>query len=356
MASELNKNEIDSSKIPGWARQGGKQGAGARNILLVYTMASESKMHHKGFEFFLPYVTYVDRDLKPKEPFFDTFLFLPTVSNDEVSFEDYDPSSRLIDWQTYIKLIYNPEYQLAALDHTIAFAKETVHYPGKARVFIGIPYPSTKQRNFGALPNSDQSLNFGDPEKGLENRRQAVQWYIDEVLKRWKESDFKYLDLVGFYWFQESAKEPDFSLIQSVSTELHQKNLKFLWIPWFKATGYNRWKELGFDLCILQPNLSFNKFPPEKYEERLQEASDLARQYGMGLEMEIGSPLDSREVQDKYKVYLNMGFKLGYNKEAVLGYYQDHSYLGTAARSKDPEIRELYDATYRFIKGKESPR
>jgi hypothetical protein len=342
----------NASTPQGWLRQGSSETAWARNILLVYSRGSSKRPSNYGVDHFLPYVMYVDRDMKPVDVFFDSFLFLPSVSNGEITFENSDRPSRLVDWQDYLDQIFHPKYQLIALDQTIELAQKTVHHRGMAPVFIGIPYPSDRQKAFGTLPGDSRLLNFKDPQTGLESRKQAVDLYLNQVCSRWKAAHYQHLNLVGFYWFQEDVSEPDYELVKYVSSEVHKRGYKFLWIPWFKAHGYTKWKEFGFDLCIMQPNLAFNKLSPDQYEKRIQDAADLTAQYGMGLEIELGTRVEHEDTRIRYNTYLDMGKKLGYRDEALLGYYLEFDLLGEAATSKKPEVREIYDATYRFVRHK----
>lgn len=86
-----------------------------------------------------------------------------------------------------------------------------------------------------------------------EDQVAATRWYVDRVLESFRNANYKNLDLAGFYWVDEDiAYNGDLSL--SVSEYIHSKNLLFYWIPYWKAVGYDKWRELGFDMAYLQPN------------------------------------------------------------------------------------------------------
>lgn len=342
--------EAQKENVIGYCRPGTSETGGARNLLLVYSRPSKERPRNWTKETFRPYVTYLDKNLSPKDSFFDSFLFLPTVWGGESSFQGDENPSRAIDWERYLDGLFDPRYQLSALDTAIEEARKIINYPKTVPVFIAIPFPSKKQTQFGNPDGIAGNLDFGDPQEGLENREKAVSWYIHSVLKRWKQSKFRHLKLVGFYWFEEKAPEIDFPLLRSAAGEIHSEKLNFLWIPWYCAPGYQKWKELGFDSCIMQPNLSFTEIPPEEYEKRIQSTATEARKYGMGIEIELGNPAADEVVRNKYMVYLKEGDKWGYRKGAFLGYYQNITLLGQCAQSSDPLQRELYDATYRFIR------
>jgi len=47
--------------------------------------------------------------------------------------------------------------------------------------------------------------------------------------------------------------------------------------------------------------------------------------------------------------------KYGFMGHALLGYYEAGGVFGQCAASPDPEVRNLYDQTYRFVKGTHRP-
>ncbi len=112
----------------------------------------------------------------------------------------------------------------------------------------------------------------------------------------------------------------------------------------FNAHGFGRWKDLGFDSAILQPNHFFNGTPPEQ----IPAAAALARQNGMGLELEF----DERAFEDagycrRYLDYLEGAAQYGYGGPDVFkGYYQDVKALLYAARGAGIHGRTLYEKTF----------
>ena len=90
-----------------------------------------------------------------------------------------------------------------------------------------------------------------------------ICWYIDELMKRFKQAKYKHLKLSGFYWL---AEDIDFTKDLSVplSKYIHSMNKTFCWIPYWQAKGYNQWKELGFDIAYQQPNHFFKASIPDK--------------------------------------------------------------------------------------------
>jgi hypothetical protein len=183
------------------------------------------------------------------------------------------------------------------------------------------------------------------------SRRQVTSWFIQEVEKRWQQGDYKHLELVGFYWLGEDADPQEHVAIQNFNEEVHQRGYHSFWIPYYHARGFRHWKELGFDVAMMQPNESFESTRPDQAGIRLKATATLAKQAGLGLEMETAYDMTKPDVRAKYLAYLDWGRKLGYMNDAVISYFQSIDVLIQCARSDKPEVRNIYDETYWFAKG-----
>jgi hypothetical protein len=223
--------------------------------------------------------------------------------------------------------------------------------PDKVKVIVSIPYPSSKLEDFGDPLSEGKTLNFADPQNGSQNRIKAVKWYIDEVNRRFKTADYKHLELVGFYWFDEATDFDNRQIIKGAADEIHKRGQRFFWIPYFAAMGYRDWKDLGFDVAMMQPNESFQETPVEQAGIRLETAAKMSKQYGLGMEMETAYDLNNPVVRGKYLAYLEWGRKLGYMNDSVISYFQSMDVFLQAARSDKPEVRNIYDETHRLSKG-----
>jgi hypothetical protein len=76
----------------------------------------------------------------------------------------------------------------------------------------------------------------------------------------------------------------DAGVVRRVAREVHARSLRFLWIPYYDAEGWERWHKLGFDEAWVQPNYFFNRDVPAS---RLDSAAARAVERGMGLEIEF---------------------------------------------------------------------
>ncbi|MBE3576214.1 MAG: DUF4855 domain-containing protein [Limnochordales bacterium] len=354
----------------GWLPPGAPQAAGARHIALIYSSGDPARPSNLDLAHFLPYVAYIDRCWQIRDTMFDTLLFLPIGKlSTGRDYGTVDKPSLLTDWQGYLDELFRPNFQLAAADRAVALAWQrldslvlreaeaepgaaaALRHPERVKVIIAVPFPSPRASNFGTLPGDSEPLNFADPIHGQAARERALRWYIDEVLARWRAAGFPHLELIGLYWFRETVEPYDRAIVQNTAAYIHALGYRFFWIPYYQARGFTEWDRLGFDVAMMQPNLSFAPIPPEQAEARLAMAAQLAQRYGMGLEIELHWTLTDPAERAKYLAYLEAGRKLGYMTGAVLSYYQSVDSLAKAMASSDPDIRALYDESYRFIKG-----
>jgi hypothetical protein len=80
----------------------------------------------------------------------------------------------------------------------------------------------------------------------------------------------------------------DAAVVRRVAQAVHARGLRFLWIPYYDAEGWERWHALGFDEAWVQPNYFFNRDVPAS---RLDSAAARAVRRGMGLEIEFDGRL-----------------------------------------------------------------
>lgn len=226
----------------------------------------------------------------------------------------------------------------------------------KVKVVFMIPYASEKICDFGDVDGDGAAENFNPSEVGEEaayaNRTKAIQWYLDQVNKRWLEGHYDRLELVGMYWLAEgveSGRETiDMNLLKDTREWVHRTGRKFFWIPYFSANMNFAGRALGFDATALQPNHFFD----ETEKDRLDDAAYLAKHHGLGIELETDERMNyDPGFRKRYIEYLNSGVDNGFMTGAFKAYYQGVSGLLESALSPDPRVRELYDWMYQFVKG-----
>ena len=355
------KGLLGLEEFQGWPQPGTKESGYTNHIVLMYFGGLVPNSRHLNTIDFIPYVGYVDTNIEIKDTFFDTFLLLPASTRyygitDGRDYDHVAKPSHKEDWELFINELFTPDYQLDALNRAVQIVNEKLTKNEIANVIIAIPYPSTRQSNFGKLNDNSKSLSFAGMKTGDENRFLAVSWFIEEILTRWEAANFPNLRLAGFYWYQEdieSRNSPQIfdPVISNTAKLIHEKELYFYWIPYYQARGFRNWQQLGFDVAMLQPNFSFCGLDITEAEYRLKQASELASRYGLGLEIELHMDLNNPDLRRKYLAYLEFGYKLVYQKNSVISYYQSIDDFAKAAFHLDPEIRLLYDETYKFVKG-----
>lgn len=324
------------------------QSGGLRDVMLIYGGKDRWQP-----EEFLPYVAYLDRKGRPRDWFYNAFLLM--MYGGAPSGQTYiDGATDQVDWQFFLEELFAPGRELAALDTTVeTVARQLRTAPPKVVVLVMIPYPSRQQKNFGDVDGD------GMPEdlSAEEDRKQAVAWFLQTFLERWQRQSYRHLKLWGFYWMNEGISEEDEAIVKATAAEVHRRGYRFHWIPYFDAPGMEKWRKLGFDVVVMQPNYAFIapcgdlRIPDE---DRLTVAANRCRRLGMGIEIELNEGLFTDPAyRFNLQRYLDHGDETldGYQRGAVRAYYQGTDTVARLCRSSEPALRRLYDDLYRFHKG-----
>ena len=321
---------------------------GYENVCLTYTYRRNGADNGRHYESdLLPYTAYLDKNGNIKDFFFDSYLFLPCMGNGpsgaRMHLDENNPT-KAIDWTDYVNDTFAKGANVDALESAFGKTKAALgDTKSKAGVFFTILYPGKKATNFGTL--GGKSLNFSK----MEDRKYAIKWMIDEQISLFNKRGYKNLDLVGFYWLEEYiAANDDKELLNYASDYLHSKGLKFIWIPWYKANGYDNWKNYGFDVACMQPNLMWLGFNDPM---RVKSSVQLSEKYGLSMEMECDGRVYTDEYFARYLNYLDGGLNSSM-MDSVKMYYQDGktAVYYRACYSSDPQYRMVYDLTYTYAK------
>lgn len=330
---------------------------GFNNMMLIYTGYYSNGAGEWSFIDALPYVGYLDSSLNIADTFFDAFLFLGIDSPKGRNFGaviggNKETATKLEDWVWYLDKLFEDQKQLAAFDKAQGRVNEILKNEenAKAKVVIMIPNPLTAQDDFGEIEGEKLSFGFTN-QSVLEAQRQrfkAVDWYVKQIETRWQRADFKNLELTGFYWMSEDInKDYDKDIVLKSADYLHAKGYMFYWIPFNKAPGYDN--DYNFDAVFLQPNYMFNQ---QVALSRFWHTYIDALTYGTNFEIEgESSVLKDPLARERYLNYLKAGVTLGYINSAK-AYYFGSKVLATCAVDDQKELREIYDQTYLFAKGK----
>ncbi|MDG7001753.1 MAG: DUF4855 domain-containing protein, partial [Nitrososphaerota archaeon] len=330
---------------------------GVRNMVLMYDAyypADTAK--ENSVKELIPYVGYENHNGKITDLMFDGFLFLPYAGRvtgpSGASYYD-DPAHPVAksDWEYFLGKTFDAVYNLGALNMAVGKVKNILHkHSYTAKVEIAIPYPTISPADFGEVNGHPVYMN------SIASQDTVVKWYINRVMRMWGSEDYANLKLVGFYWYQENAifnfTRDNESVTYYAGDYIRSLRKVFDWIPYYQASGFAEYHKLGFDAAVMQPNYMFRKFP----RQELGDAADADKKLGLGFELEVdGRALIHKSFRAKFFRYLNYGVTKGYMTGSLHMYYQDGFGGGALYRScisRNPAIRDIYDQTYRFIKGK----
>ncbi|WP_136604943.1 DUF4855 domain-containing protein [Paenibacillus dokdonensis] len=336
---------------PGFLQPGAAT-ADIHNLGLLYNGQYANDKGTWTKERIIPNISYVDQSGKPADWLFDGILYLGITSP---SGHDYGGNANLEDWKWYLDKTFAETGDMQQLNEATKEVGAELNQPNhKEKVVLMIPDPGESINDFGDVDGDGVSESFNNSavgkEKALANREKAVQWWLSEVEKRWGEENYSNLELVGMYWLEEqiSTSETGPDLLRSVSAKVHDMNLKFFWIPHFLAYKSYMWKDVGFDAVAFQPNYFFE----EMGYDRLEDAANIAKQYGMSNELEFDDRMLTDGVfRERYIDYLNSGVETGLMQNGFKAYYQGNNAVYDSAVSTDAATRIMYDWLYQFVNG-----
>ncbi|MBO4453289.1 MAG: DUF4855 domain-containing protein [Clostridia bacterium] len=239
------------------------------------------------------------------------------------------------------------DLNLGALDGVMGEVRKELGVDQKLKIWISVVAPATTDVFNGKTTDTADKI-FG-----------CLKWQADEMIRRLGEKHYENLEFLGFYWAHEAMRfdivggkedynryELDLEVAKRFNEYAHKLGLLTFWCPYYNANGAFRCREIGFDLTCMQPNYMFYDTTGQN---RLSTTAELAKLYGMCVEIETESPFDSR---DKYYEYLGAGIDTGYI-DAVKVYYQG-TMPGAYAAAHDSDadfVRKVYDVTVKYAEG-----
>ncbi len=294
----------------------------------------------------LRYLAYVDTEGNIKDTLFDSFLFLQSGDLPSGKANNSAITKADLDWM--LDAIFADGKNLKAMEKVAGQIKQELGLDDDFKYGVGITiYKPTIGTDYGDY-DGDGKSNVINNEA---DRIAAIEAYMNDVEKRFKDAGFEHLELMGYYWYHEGiyTENNDPEIIKQTVKKCHAHGYDLFWIPWYNAPGVEFWKDCDIDVAVMQPSYAFDVAVGEG---RLEQAANYIRQYGMGIEIEIGSAnLNDPVLRQRYIEYLMGGVQYGYLKNCIHMYYQEVTAYYAASTSGDPRVRQLYDYTYQFIKG-----
>ncbi|HJN17738.1 MAG TPA: DUF4855 domain-containing protein, partial [Armatimonadota bacterium] len=251
--------------------------AGFHHCMLIYDAATRDAAG------MMPFVTHLSKRDRPTEWLFDAFLFCAQGSGPSTEASYMNGPTNQADWQAMLEPWFSPEHGFPALQAAVDQAETRLGpIPKPLQIIITIPYPSISQTDFGDVDGDGVSEDLTDADDFTE----AISWYLDLATRRFDEADLPDLELWGFYWTWEGIAGADGANALLTSEIVHERGRRLLWIPWYRASGWESWRDFGFDVAIMQPNYAFLTYHRDAIRnDRLVDNAEAARAHGLGVEM-----------------------------------------------------------------------
>ena len=311
-----------------------------------------------------------------KDWFFPSFLYLEFKNDMSLRFGDNQPGDEPANkesWEWLLNRYFSTAYNdgnyegLKALDECIESCKKRLGEPRfKHKVVLTVPSPCTNYTEWGSIKVNGRTIKLDF--RNTSHKLEAVKWYINELVTRFKAQHYKNITLEGLYWgeenttmtswhkekksgkwtnkigdkfdyvFDTNAKRHN-DIVVSIGNYIHSiKGLKFYWIPYWNAYGSEnkRWKNiLGFDRCDIQTGYFWGTPDLLRGSKPFRTISDLRRicdaviDDGKGLEFEVSADLfvpcygklkNKRDVERPYDIVKVDGCKKTQKEMKAMGY------------------------------------
>ena len=318
---------------------------GISNALLMYHSYAQTlnytSEHILSFdeEYMSKLLAYHDRDDSIKDTYFDTFMFLG--GGDTLEWTKAEM------WTAYKNNLFETGKNLDALNSAAIKVGEALGRDNfKAKVILTLFLPSERFTDFGDVDGDGVNEDLST----LEGKKKVMDWHVDEYIKRFNDAGYTNLELAGFYWHDEVVRYTDLHLpaaIRYTTDKVHDSgDYIMMACPYFHASGFYDWHNLGFDLVILQPSYYFWN----RNEVAIPKTVAMAKLLGYGVEMEV-EPNATTEIEmlDAHIEYLRGGVNYGYMDAVHMYYYSKPYYV--SCNAKGELGRQLYELNYRFVLG-----
>ena len=316
-----------------------------RDLALIYQGGS-----HRidwTLEQFVPYVTHTFAD-GHKDWLFDGFLFLEFNDGNGYAYASGGGAkkARRTEWEWLLGRLFEKDRALDALDKCIEAEKQDIGEPGfKHKIVLGIASALPGQTDWGVLDGDTLDFN------SRADQVRACKWYIGRLIENFGKAKYKNIELSGFYWVDEDTIHCK-GLPRDLSPYIHSKGYKFVWIPYWKARGYDHWKDFGFDIAYQQPNHFFNRDIPDS---RLDEACKVASEHGMAMEFECDSKalygIDGSSY-DRMQAYIDAFIRNKVFEKSAIAYYTGSKAILDLFNSGKPEDQAIMDRLAEQIVGR----
>ena len=292
-------------------------------------------------EQFEPYVAHTFAD-GHKDWLFDGYLFLEGDIDGKIRFIPWAgfEGANKGHWEWYLDRLFEKGKSLDALDKCIGKLKQEIGDPGfRHKIVLSQLIPVPGNKHWGQLNGKDLDFDV------VEDQLAACHWFINQLIDRFNAAGYENLDLHGIYWLDEDFVHNK-NLPKQLSPFIHEKGLEFSWIPYFKARGYERWQDEGFDIAYMQAGHAFSSPTEPIPSKRLEEACDVARSYGMSMEFECDHNSMSQvpnSLQHNMWNYIDAFERNGVWENGAVAYYTGSKAFISMAENPSPGNRAVMD-------------
>ena len=284
------------------------------------------------------YLVTVDENGKANGLLYDSFAF---TTRGEISWL----TDRNESFEWFLEELFYEGENLDAVEAAKARVNEELGLTDKATVWISVNCPV-----IGDTWN-------GKTIQTAEDYIECLKWMADTAIARFEAENYQHIELAGFYWQVENlrpnyhapAEAHDIEAVIAFNAYIHEKGLLTLWCPYYSyLNGIWHNKHYGFDIVCWQPNTMFS---PSIYT-RMRTISELAKLYGVGLEIEIEPNRQSKESLELYREYLGYGYEYGF-MHSINAYYQGAVPGAHVLYRDDPNVlnKTIYDETVLYMQG-----
>ena len=189
--------------------------------------------------------------------------------------------------------------------------------------------------------------------------------FIDQVRRKFDEANYQYVELAGFYiiseeivvspavedgWNHELKRSEE--VVPPVAEYLHALNECLCWIPYNRAGGYKRWKQVGVDYAYMQPNHFWddkNEHPLPRFFSDIK-ANNLAMEFEFDEALLEGKP-NCDVYKKRFREYISNAKSEGIYGKQPLSYYHGTNGFYDLWASPAEKDKELYHEFCQFVTG-----
>lgn len=334
-----------SGSHPGYLPAGTSQTGGIHDLCLLYVGGEgNQRVHRYDGDKLKPLVGYISAQGGIRDAFMDGFLLLaqysPLLNGRAFGTDLRGRPSRQEDWIALFDEYFHPHCNLQALDSCAAIvARQLQRGPAgfKLKIVLAVPTPDPRCTDWDGRGQSLDDHQY---------RIDAVAWAMQDLLERWTRAQFEWLELVGFYYMDEQGRIDD-EVLHSFPDLCRQKGMRSFAIPGLTSAWLTEFNRAGFDGIALQSSHAFRKPMGRPHDYWLKCAGRIARDFRMGMEVELPYNVLEPAGQKILRDYLEMARIQGW-AGGFKAYFQSYNLISQLASSPDPECRLLYDELYRF--------